>query len=58
MSQKNADLAGGPNHKHGGKELPEFLKKRLRARGVLKDDAAEDDCRANYSVCSALADGF
>ncbi|XP_048495954.1 uncharacterized protein LOC104889567 isoform X2 [Beta vulgaris subsp. vulgaris] len=49
VSQKKADLAGESNHKHGGKELPEFLKKRLRARGVLKDDAAKDDCVANYS---------
>lgn len=43
VSNNNTGLTGELNQKQGIKELPEYLKKRLRARGVLKDDAALDD---------------
>ncbi|KAK9725950.1 hypothetical protein RND81_05G179900 [Saponaria officinalis] len=35
--------------KHEAKELPEFLKQRLKARGILKDASAKDDRGVNAS---------
>ncbi|XP_042048028.1 uncharacterized protein LOC121794092 isoform X2 [Salvia splendens] len=36
--QKNAELNGGSGQNSAYKDLPEYLKRKLRARGILKDD--------------------
>ncbi|EOY08773.1 WW domain-containing protein, putative isoform 2 [Theobroma cacao] len=43
VSQKNSELCGGSQIKAASKDLPEYLKQKLRARGILKDGAAKDD---------------
>uniref|UniRef100_A0A7C9E379 Polyglutamine-binding protein 1 n=1 Tax=Opuntia streptacantha TaxID=393608 RepID=A0A7C9E379_OPUST len=47
ISSKNADLGGDAQQKHGAKELPEYLKQRLKARGILKDESAEGKYAVN-----------
>ncbi|KAM7507788.1 hypothetical protein LguiA_018241 [Lonicera macranthoides] len=42
-SQKNTEPAEESEHKSGASELPEYLKQKLRARGILKDDRAKED---------------
>ncbi|KAH9610335.1 hypothetical protein KSS87_005324 [Heliosperma pusillum] len=42
-SGTSAGLGLESEHKHGAKELPDFLKQRLKARGILKDASAKDD---------------
>lgn len=37
-SQKNAELNGEPGQMSATKDLPEYLKQKLRARGILKDN--------------------
>lgn len=37
-SQKNAELNGDSGQKSMAKDLPEYLKQKLRARGILKDN--------------------
>lgn len=46
-SQKNPDLGGESQQHHEAKDLPEFLKQKLRARGILKDEPAKGDSYAN-----------
>ncbi|XP_021748933.1 uncharacterized protein LOC110714712 isoform X1 [Chenopodium quinoa] len=53
VSNKNADLAGESQQRHGAKELPEYLKQKLRARGILKNECAKDDFAANDSKLEA-----
>ncbi|XVF07061.1 hypothetical protein REPUB_Repub06bG0104700 [Reevesia pubescens] len=43
ISQKNSELYGESKTKVASKDLPEYLKQKLRARGILKDGAAMDD---------------
>ncbi|QHO56268.1 hypothetical protein HN51_011046 [Arachis hypogaea] len=40
-SELKAD--GGSEQKHAARELPEYLKQKLRARGILKDDTHTED---------------
>ncbi|KAJ8449738.1 hypothetical protein Cgig2_001394 [Carnegiea gigantea] len=47
ISRKNPELGGETRLKHGAKELPEYLKQRLKARGILKDESAEGKCAVN-----------
>ncbi|OMO61161.1 hypothetical protein COLO4_33517 [Corchorus olitorius] len=42
-SQKNSELHGESKEKAASKDLPEYLKEKLRARGILKDGAITDD---------------
>ncbi|XP_021745640.1 uncharacterized protein LOC110711536 isoform X1 [Chenopodium quinoa] len=53
VSNKNADLAGESHQSHGAKELPEYLKQKLRARGILKNERAKDDFATNDSNLEA-----
>lgn len=55
ISNTSADPGVESQQKHGAKELPDFLKQRLRARGILKDASAKDDQTVNVSVSLALA---
>lgn len=41
--QKNTEPAEESEHKSGASELPEYLKQKLRARGILTDDRAKED---------------
>lgn len=41
--QKNVELDGSSEQKHGASELPEYLKQKLRARGILKDGRAKEN---------------
>ncbi|XP_019175111.1 PREDICTED: uncharacterized protein LOC109170440 isoform X2 [Ipomoea nil] len=41
-NESNAELSGDSGHKSTAKELPEFLKKKLRDRGILKDGPTMD----------------
>ncbi|XP_022742237.1 uncharacterized protein LOC111293657 isoform X3 [Durio zibethinus] len=43
ISQKNSKLGGESKPTAASKDLPEYLKQKLRARGILKDDAGKDD---------------
>lgn len=43
IGQKNSELDKESDHKSVTKELPEYLKQRLRARGILKDDSKNGD---------------
>ena len=36
--------------KHGESKLPEYLKLKLRARGILKDEQAKVNASLSYSV--------
>ncbi|XP_009785853.1 uncharacterized protein [Nicotiana sylvestris] len=38
-NQHGTEPTGGPGHNSAGKELPEYLKQKLRARGILNDDS-------------------
>lgn len=38
-NQQGTDPNGGSEHNSVGKELPEYLKQKLKARGILKDDS-------------------
>lgn len=38
-NQHGTDPNGGSEHNSVGKELPEYLKQKLKARGILKDDS-------------------
>ncbi|KAA8538402.1 hypothetical protein F0562_028052 [Nyssa sinensis] len=42
-SQKNPELDRESEQKPVAKELPEYLKRKLRERGILKDDSAKKD---------------
>ncbi|KNA09113.1 hypothetical protein SOVF_156490 [Spinacia oleracea] len=53
VSNKSANLAGESHQKHGVKELPEYLKQKLRARGILKNEPAKDDFAASDSKLKA-----
>lgn len=41
-SESNAEFSGDSGHNSTARELPEFLKKKLRARGILKDGPTMD----------------
>ncbi|XVF40868.1 hypothetical protein PTKIN_Ptkin01aG0151100 [Pterospermum kingtungense] len=43
ISQKNSELGGESTKNAASKDLPEYLKQKLRARGILKYDAGKDD---------------
>lgn len=36
---------------HGESKLPEYLKLKLRARGILKDEQAKVSAALSYSAC-------
>ncbi|XWS58885.1 hypothetical protein CRYUN_Cryun08bG0073400 [Craigia yunnanensis] len=42
IRQKNSELCGESKTNAASKNLPEYLKQKLRARGILKDVAAKD----------------
>ncbi|GAB4843979.1 hypothetical protein Ancab_013943 [Ancistrocladus abbreviatus] len=46
LSQENTDLCK-ESQQHVTKELPEYLKQRLRARGILKDEPVKDSPSRN-----------
>ncbi|KAL9240042.1 hypothetical protein vseg_014305 [Gypsophila vaccaria] len=43
INERSADPGVESQQKHGAKELPEFLKQRLKARGILKDASPKGD---------------
>lgn len=43
ISLKNSELGGESKMKTASKDLPEYLKQKLRTRGILKDGAGKDD---------------
>ncbi|XP_074306812.1 uncharacterized protein LOC141642047 [Silene latifolia] len=42
-NETSVGLGVESQHKQGAKELPEFLKQRLKQRGILKDASSKDD---------------
>ncbi|KAL2895756.1 Polyglutamine-binding protein 1 [Bienertia sinuspersici] len=49
VSNKSSDLAGESHQKQEPKELTEYLKQKLRARGILKNEPAKDEFASNDS---------
>ncbi|XP_059280252.1 uncharacterized protein LOC132034050 [Lycium ferocissimum] len=47
-NQHGTDHNGGSEHNSVGKELPEYLKQKLKARGILKDDSKVE----NHAISS------
>ena len=43
VSQNSSGPDGDSDHKPAAKELPEYLKQKLRARGILKDEPGKVD---------------
>ncbi|XP_047982171.1 uncharacterized protein LOC125223193 [Salvia hispanica] len=61
-SQKNAELNGESGQNSASKDLPEYLKRKLRARGILKDDKnigylSESENRSDAQSTQATAPG-
>ncbi|KAL0369279.1 UNVERIFIED_CONTAM: hypothetical protein Scaly_1146800, partial [Sesamum calycinum] len=52
-SQKNAELNGESEQKSMTKDLPEYLKQKLRARGILKDNLTVDNSSLSESRLAA-----
>ncbi|KAK4387332.1 Polyglutamine-binding protein 1 [Sesamum angolense] len=52
-SQKNAELNGESEQKSMTKDLPEYLKQKLRARGILKDNQTVDNSSLSESRLAA-----
>lgn len=50
ISQKNSELGGESTKVAASKDLPDYLKQKLRARGILKDGAGKDDLSRNDNV--------
>ncbi|XP_044506281.1 polyglutamine-binding protein 1 [Mangifera indica] len=55
IGQKNSELDKESDHKSVTKELPEYLKQRLRARGILKDDSKNGDPTNNKKLETSSA---
>ncbi|XP_057972051.1 uncharacterized protein LOC131160408 [Malania oleifera] len=43
IDDKNSEVDGESAQKHVTKELPEYLRKKLRARGIIKDNKTRED---------------
>ncbi|KAL5744982.1 hypothetical protein ACOSP7_026128 [Xanthoceras sorbifolium] len=59
--QKNPQLDREPEQTHVTKELPEFLKQKLKARGILKDDSDKEsrlrtDNKSEVTTSAQLVD--
>ncbi|KAK7267200.1 hypothetical protein RIF29_19865 [Crotalaria pallida] len=50
VSQPESKLDRGSEQKPAAKELPEYLKQKLRARGILKDDTHTKDIKGSTSA--------
>lgn len=49
-NQNNADVNGESGQKSVGKDLPEYLKQKLKARGILKDNQSAENSLVTENV--------
>ncbi|KAL5546829.1 hypothetical protein UlMin_006516 [Ulmus minor] len=54
-SQQNSIPDGESEHNRAGKELPEYLKQKLKARGIFKDDSGKADSNLETSSHQVMA---
>lgn len=52
--QKIPEIAGQAEQQHVAKELPEYLKQKLRARGILRDGREKKDTAVTHNVSLTL----
>ncbi|XP_050369180.1 uncharacterized protein LOC126787309 isoform X2 [Argentina anserina] len=57
MGQMNFEPDKGFEQKHPSKELSEYLKKKLRDRGILKDDSNKDDVNTKSISAQQMDNG-